>query len=179
MDNWLSPMSQLKKASYIFVISKHQSYNIVGRCTGKYKIYLLKRLLKYIMQNQSEIPNQEKIEPKRRLAKSTSDRFAGVLFGLVLIVGGFLIFADNRGWLEASWFWWFLMIAGIVLLLESLIRSFTNQSQPYSRSRMIWGAVLFGLGAAHIIRLANWWPLILVIVGLALVFSSLRPPKKP
>jgi hypothetical protein len=47
-------------------------------------------------------------------------RFPGLLFGLILILVGFLFFAQNEGWIHGDW-WPFLLIGvGVIILVEGL-----------------------------------------------------------
>ncbi|MBN1543486.1 hypothetical protein JW992_15200 [candidate division KSB1 bacterium] len=102
------------------------------------------------------------------------DRLNGFILGVIFILAGSLIFADQHNWLQAGWFWWLIFLVGIVFLLESVVRlALPNYRHP-SLTRIIWGPILIAVGGGKIIYLQNWWPLILIVTGVLLVISSIR-----
>ena len=97
----------------------------------------------------------------------------GLRNGLLFIFAGVLIFASNENWLF-DWFWWFVFIWGLVLLAEGLYREIKLADSHKSPGLFIWGAILAGFGLYQIYNLIDWWPLILVTVGLILIWTGLR-----
>ena len=109
--------------------------------------------------------------------KNSRDTLSGLTIGTLFIVAGILIFADKQGVLAAGWFWWLMFAAGLVLLLEGVIRTWVKEYQRSSTSRMIWGAVLVALSSSQIYDLEDWWPLIFILVGALMITNALRRPK--
>jgi hypothetical protein len=95
--------------------------------------------------------------------------------GLILILLGVLFLLAQQDYI--SWnIWWayFLVGLGAIFILESLIR--ITRSEPSGRytGKLIGGAVLLVIGAANAFGMVSWWPLILILIGVFLLFSSLK-----
>jgi len=100
----------------------------------------------------------------------------------MLIFAGLIFFMQNLGVLPgapgADAWDWMMVAAGAVLLGGQLIAGLLGESDGGSRFWMIGGAVLlmFGLSKALGVDLnfGNWWPVILIAIGLSSLFNSLR-----
>jgi uncharacterized membrane protein len=114
-----------------------------------------------------------KSKPGERIAvhgeRSKGDHLRGLLWGLVFISLGSLLFAHSQGWLtEDKWFPYFLIILGTICVAEVLAR-YLRPSNPYfSFPRLITGMILIFIGVSFVIGFVQWLPLVLVIVGVAI-----------
>lgn len=93
--------------------------------------------------------------------------------GLLFIIAGVLIYASNEGWLF-DWFWWFLGAWGTVLILEGMYRQVQKREPDKSWGLFVWGLILAGFALYQIYNLVDWWPLILISVGLIFILIGLR-----
>ena len=110
----------------------------------------------------------EKAPEKGRRAKP------GLTGGLVLILLGglfLLVQADRYGLTWANWWTYFLVGLGAILILTGLL-GLRERPGESLRSRFIGGLVLIAIGGVNILGVTEWWPAILVAVGLALVISA-------
>lgn len=100
----------------------------------------------------------------------------------MLILAGFIFFAQNLGSLPgapgADAWDWMMVAAGAVLLGGQLLLGLIGEAGEGSLFWMIGGAVLmmFGLGEvlAVDINFGNWWPVILIAIGLSSLFRGVR-----
>lgn len=99
-------------------------------------------------------------------------RAFGVFWGLVLILLGIVLFISFQGWITwGEWWQYFLIGLGLIFLIESLVR-YTNREYRRPRfGRVIAGLVLIFVGLAFLLGFGKWWPLILIVVGLAVLFN--------
>jgi len=115
------------------------------------------------------------IETKRKRetkAKRHSDPLSGIITGIIFILAGSLIYADNQGYLFMGWFWWLIFSMGLVFLAEAVIRATVVQYKKSFHTCLIWGGILTALGSLVLFDIGNWWPLILVFIGIVLILSS-------
>ncbi len=98
--------------------------------------------------------------------------FGGLFWGLLLILIGVLFFAQNQAWIpEDTWWQWFLVGLGLILLVEALVRYNNAEYRITALSRVIAGIALVIVGAAFLIGFSQWWPLVLIAVGVAILIA--------
>jgi hypothetical protein len=93
----------------------------------------------------------------------------GLFWGFILIFLGVLFFASSQDWL--SWHsWWqiFLIGLGVIFLVDALIQYLNTKHGAFGR--VIAGLILITIGTAFLMHIESWWPLILIVIGLAIVF---------
>jgi hypothetical protein len=103
------------------------------------------------------------------------DRYSGLTGGLILILFGILFLLATRHYIH--WYdWWayFLLGLGAIFILDFIVRSVTARGQQVQNGKLVAGAILMAIGAAHIFGMVSWWPLILIVVGLVLLLGSLK-----
>jgi hypothetical protein len=74
-----------------------------------------------------------------------------------------------------SWdnWWQFLIIGlGIIFLIDSVIRYRKEGSSGFRLGRLIAGIVLIGVGVAFLLGQVSWWPLIIIVVGVAIIVGG-------
>ncbi len=123
--------------------------------------------------------NQEK-ESNPEEKKHKNDPLSGMTGGLILILLGVLFLLTTMDYI--SWGdWWklFLMGLGVILILEAIIRSVSPSYRKDIRGKLIGGFVLIFIGGSFVIGWSNWWPLILIAVGVGILLSSLWKAKRP
>ena len=99
------------------------------------------------------------------------------VLGLLIIVVGLLLTADNLGWVHAQEFIWkywpmILVVVGLTKLL-----------QGSGGGRLVGGFVMLiglGLEAERVfdINIDAWWPMLLVALGLIIVSRATRGPRQ-
>ena len=96
-----------------------------------------------------------------------------IRYGMLFIIAGVLIYASQQHLLR-DWFWWFVAGWGLLLLCEGGIRTSVTHSIKPAVSLFIWGALLTGFSLHQLYRFEEWWPMILIVVGLVIVVNSLE-----
>ncbi|MBN2413864.1 hypothetical protein JXQ31_19475 [candidate division KSB1 bacterium] len=115
---------------------------------------------------------QTKQSRYNKRATRSGDPLSGIITGIIFILAGSFIYADNQGYLYSGWFWWLIFSMGLVFLIESVIRATVEKYKKSFHASVIWGAILTTIGANHLFDIGNWWPLILVFIGIILILSS-------
>jgi len=114
-------------------------------------------------------------ERKEKEPTKKQDPLSGMTGGLILILLGVLFLLAQQDYI--SWnIWWayFLVGLGAIFILESLIRIARSEPSGRYTGKLIGGAVLLVIGASNAFGMVSWWPLILILIGVFLLFSSLK-----
>ena len=105
--------------------------------------------------------------------KTKQDYYPKLTGGLILILLGVLFLLtemDIISW--GDWWAWFLVGLGAIFLLEALLRGFAVEGRRGISGRLTAGLILIIVGGAHLIGFGQWWPLILIAVGLVVLLSA-------
>ncbi len=116
---------------------------------------------------------QEKGEKGEKNEKGRGGDITGaVTGGLILIWLGVTFFLQENNYIASgNWWAYFLMGIGAILILQGFLRYAMNR-RPILGS-FIGGAVVFLIGFAFVQGVvANLWPLILVVIGAAVLLSA-------
>ncbi len=118
-------------------------------------------------------------KPSAAEEKSRYDPYPRITGGLILILLGVLFLLATLDYLSwRDWWAYFLFGLGCILILEALVRSTSPAFREHMIGRLIGGVVLVVIGASFIFGMTNWWPLIIIAVGVVLVVSTIWRPKK-
>ena len=120
---------------------------------------------------------EEKQQNKETVDINTRERHhhrrSGLFGGLVLILLGISLFIATQGWVSwANWWQYFIIGLGVILILDAFIRSFDPERHSGLIARLISGLVLICIGLAFVFGLSNWWPIILIAVGIAIIIGG-------
>lgn len=103
---------------------------------------------------------------------------SGVIWGLIFIIGGIILFTQQLGWLGPRYNWWALFI--LVPALASFGGAFTafQETGKFNagvRGGIGGGIVLLTLSFMFLIGLdwAKWWPLMVLAGGLSIFLEGL------
>ena len=103
------------------------------------------------------------------------DPLSGMTGGLILIVLGILFLLAQQDYISwNNWWAYFLVGLGAIFILESLIRIIRSEPSGRYTGKLIGGAVLLVIGASNAFGMVSWWPLILILIGVFLLFSSFK-----
>ncbi len=105
--------------------------------------------------------------------KTRQDYRPKVTGGLILILLGVLFLLtemDIISW--ADWWAWFLVGLGSIFLLESLLQAVSTEGRRGIRGRVTAGLILMIIGGAYLVGFYDWWPLILIAVGIVVLVSA-------
>jgi hypothetical protein len=112
---------------------------------------------------------------------SGGDALGPLIWGLIVILAGAALLAANLGtfpWLTWENVWAFIFIgAGLLFLLEVVIRLLLPAYRRPIRGRIILASVALAIGLGGIIGWELTWPLIVIAVGLAIILGVFLRPK--
>ena len=109
---------------------------------------------------------------KKRWEAREKNPFRGVFPGLALILAGALFLANQMNWISGDTWWkWLLVGLGAIMMVSSLVQyRLVPEYRGRGRGRFIWGIALAVLGILFLAGVSQWWPIILIGVGLACLF---------
>ena len=105
--------------------------------------------------------------PFRRPVHAYSS-ISGLLPGLILILIGVLFLLSNYGLLRGEWWQYFLVALGVIFLVEAWIQYINSATRRPRIGRIIAGLVLITVGLIFLFDATQWWPLILIVIGIIL-----------
>lgn len=118
----------------------------------------------------------ESRRPRRWKRRSQGkDPFPGIFTGLVLVLIGVLWFLRaERLLVSGEWWQWFLIGLGIILILERLVRYLSPVYRRPALGRIFLGMILIAVGASFILGVRSWWPLVIAILGIAIMVYAVQ-----
>ena len=123
--------------------------------------------------------NQDWREQRRqwrdeRRERRHQDPLRGLFWGLILILIGVLFFANQQGWIPPDRWWQFLLIGlGVIFIINGLAHFWSSTYRHSSYGQFIPGVVLLFVGIAFLYNFSQWWPIVLIGVGVAILLSLL------
>lgn len=134
--------------------------------------------------NTNASPENQSAEPKdwRELRrerreemreKRGRDPLRGLFWGLVLILVGVLFFINQQG-TEWDMLWKYLLIGlGAIFIVDGLAHFAMPAHRDGQLGRFIPGVILLFVGLAFLYNFSQWWPIILIAVGVIILLSLL------
>lgn len=110
---------------------------------------------------------------KSKDQKPERDSLSGIMMGVMFIAAGVLFYLYEQR-IIFDWVWWLIFAIGAVLLIESFIRLTVDRFRKPVTANVIWGVILIGFASTQIYRVDDWWPLILIAVGVGFIINSLK-----
>ncbi len=101
--------------------------------------------------------------------------WSGIGWGLLFIFVGLLIFADNKGWTPGGVGWLYFAIGlGGIFIIGFLVRYFGNPNHRWvGFGGLVVGIALVYIGTAFLYGFGDWWPLVLVPVGIGFLVKGI------
>lgn len=116
---------------------------------------------------------------------SLLSRVGGMMIpGLILLgLGGIFIYQSTTGNWESWSYVWALMpvLAGLGMFIGGLYDRELRHVRPVALMMMLVGLILFAVFAGAFglqLDILRYWPVLLILVGLFVLFQSMRPRKK-
>ncbi len=123
---------------------------------------------------QQEEKDHEKSEKDE---KHTRDPLSSVLWAIFLIMVGVILLAQQMGYFRfGDWgnVWQtFMAAAGVTLLLEAALRLILPAYRRPVLGTIIGGLILLSLGLGGILNWSITWPVILIVIGAAILLGGL------
>ena len=132
------------------------------------------------VEEKTEEKQHEKVDEKSWEEKWQRDPLGSLIWALILIWAGVVFMASNLGLLETlplpvrlgPWSW-VLAGAGVLLLIEVLVRLVVPEYSRPVIGTIILGLVLLGLGFGDTYGWGLIWPLLLIGFGLLILLRGL------
>lgn len=120
----------------------------------------------------------EKLEkPANYEEKVRYSPLSSAIWAAILIWAGLVFMAETLGYLpqigDAGAWSWIFFGAGVLVLLEVIVRTVSPDYARPVTGRVIWAGVLMLIGLNGVTSFAITWPLILVLVGVGVLANSL------
>ncbi len=147
---------------------------------------------KYEKEGQDE-KEREKREEKTVEEKWRRDPLGAIIFGIILIWAGLVFLAESMGLLRGISLgglfpgaeftqpeaWTIILIgAGLILLVEVVIRLVVPAYRRPVAGTIIFGVILIGVGLGNIFSWEVVWPLVVIGIGVAILLGGFLR-KKP
>jgi hypothetical protein len=118
---------------------------------------------------------EEEREEERPVGeKWARDPLGAIFFGLILLVVAVVLLLGTQGYVEWEGIWaYFLVGLGVIFWVEALVRFALPAYRRPIFGRLILGLILVAVGATNIYGLAEWWPVALIVVALAVVLYGI------
>jgi hypothetical protein len=109
-----------------------------------------------------------------RHERRSRDPLGGLFPGLILIELGILFYATTQDWLSWNdWWKYFLVGLGAIFLIDAAAHYFVRSYRTDIMGRIIPGFVLLFIGLAFLYGFSQWWPIVLIAVGVIILISLL------
>jgi hypothetical protein len=131
------------------------------------------------MDEKAEEKQHEKLDEKRFEEKSRRDPLSSMIWAGILIWVGIALLANNLGILDNVPFLeqfepWSLAFAGagVIVLLEALIRLTVPEYSGPVIGTLIFGLILLSVGMGDVVQWGVIWPIVVIVAGVLILLRS-------
>ncbi len=123
-------------------------------------------------------PNPESPENRDwredRRERRHRDPLRGLFWGLILILVGVLFFFNQQSEIGWDTLWKYLLIGlGAIFIIDGLAHYWNSAYRFSGLGRFIPGIVLIFVGIAFLYNFTQWWPIVLIALGVIILLSFL------
>lgn len=118
---------------------------------------------------------EQRREWREKMREARHNRpFRGLFGGLVLILLGGLFLANQQGWISGNaWWQWLLIGLGVISIINGLVQYRAPEYHHSRRHKFVWGTVLIILGVIFLLGFSQWWPIVLIGAGIAIMLGGI------
>jgi uncharacterized membrane protein YhhN len=125
------------------------------------------------METREPAQSSQSEETYRHIRRHHHGGISGIGGGVFLLLLGVLLFLATQDILSWDKWWQFLVLGvGIILLADSLLYR-RGDVREFRIGRLITAIILIGVGIAFLVGNASWWPLVIILVGVAVIIGGL------
>lgn len=108
------------------------------------------------------------------------DPIGRIIFGLIVVWLGisFLLRTMDIVYWD-DWWAYFILGLGAIFIIEILIRMLRPEYQRPYMGKLIAAVVLIAIGLGNIYNIENWWPFVIIAVGIIILLGGLRRHREP
>ncbi|MGQ9781125.1 MAG: zinc-ribbon domain-containing protein [Nitrososphaeria archaeon] len=123
---------------------------------------------------------REKEEKSEKGEKHEPGEKTGPLVGgLILIWLGITFYMVQARYIVwADWWAYFLIGLGVILLIQGAIKHVTSAYRSAATRGLIAGIVILIIGLAGASGMRNWWWIIFIVIGVAIIVSGITAIKR-
>lgn len=111
--------------------------------------------------------------------KWPQDSTGRIFLGIIIIwLGISFLLKTYHVIYSGDWWIYFIIGLGAILIAESIVRIFRSGNQQANTGKLIGGCVLIAIGLAGLFDIEDWWPLILVVVGIVVLVGGIKKNKE-
>jgi hypothetical protein len=108
------------------------------------------------------------------------DRIGRVFFGIIVIwLGVSFLLREHDFLYHSDWWAYFLFGLGIIFIAEAIVRMILPEFKRPYLGKMIVGSIFLALGANNIYGMEEWWPVILIAAGVAIILLTFVRKNEP
>ena len=134
-------------------------------------------------QSDEKAEKEHEKEEKSWEEKWRRDPLSAVVWALILVWAGLAFLVQNLNLLdnvrvgESPVEAWTLIFtgAGVIVLLEVVVRLVMPEYRRPLGGTLIWGFILLGIGLGKLVGVALVWPLILIAIGVGALLRGFLP----
>jgi hypothetical protein len=122
-----------------------------------------------------EKQEKEEKEEKHEKGEKSGDRTGPLTGGLILIWLGISLYLAQTNYIVWDTWWpYFIIGVGVILIVQAVIRYTSSQHKAPAMGFLIAGAVLLIVGFAGVVGMNDWWPFVLIAIGVVVIFGGMR-----
>ena len=96
--------------------------------------------------------------------------FHGLFPGLILVLLGTIFLLNQVGWISGDTWWQSLLIGlGVIWIVNGLTHYHYPAYRWGSYGKFVTGIIFIAVGTLFIIGFSQWWPLVLIGAGIAVL----------
>jgi hypothetical protein len=101
--------------------------------------------------------------------------WSGIGWGLLIILAGILMLSGNKGWVEEGEGWlYFIIGTGAIFIISFFVQFFvTRGNRGNALSNLGVGIGMVYIGVAFLYGFGDWWPLVFIPLGVAVMAKSI------
>jgi len=110
---------------------------------------------------------------EQRRKKEQGSPIPNLFWGLIFILSAIVIYLYSQDYVAADDIWKvFLTGLGGIFIVEGITYLFSSSYRSHAIGRMIPGIILSFVGLGFLLGFSNWWPIALIIAGVAIIAIS-------